>query len=376
MGRRRRGRGEGSIYQRADGRWVGCLSLGNGKRKYFYGATRRDVAEQLTAALRAQQQGMLVAGPRQPVERYLLHWVEAVAPRLRPKTLAAYTLNIRRAIPTIGALTLERLTPVDVQHLYRVLLDRGLSRRSVAQCHAVLHKALADAVRWGMLARNPAALATPPRPERRVPTTLTRAQVRALVAATRGTRWHALWVVLCTTGLRVGEATALRWTDVDMATGRLTVARSLTYLRVPVFAEPKTPRSRRTVYVAPVAVQALTEHRALQDAERVAAGALWQEHDLVFCRPDGTPLAPWQVRHALHQTLARLGLPPLRVHDLRHTAATLLLADGAHPKAVQELLGHATITLTLDTYSHVTPAIHHDVAARMNRLVGADDATP
>lgn len=369
----RRGKGEGSIYRRADGRWVGCISLGNGKRKYLYGKTRKEVAEKLKGALRDQQQGLLTTGPRRTVAAYLAQWLETAKPSVRPRTYESYDLNVRRVLPYLGKLPLASLTPADVQRCYTALLDGGLSRRSVEQCHAVLHRALKQALRWGLIPRNVTEAVSVPRPKRKEMQTLTREQVQALFQATAGDRLHALWVLFCTTGLRLGEATGLRWDDVDLATGRLTVTRALQRQKGVglVFVEPKSARSRRTIHLAPLARQTLQEHRKRQIQERLQAGPLWQDHRLVFCTPTGGPLDPAWVNEALHRALATAGLPRIRVHDLRHTAASLLLAAGTNPKLVQELLGHSTIVLTLDTYSHVTPALHQEVAERMERLLGA-----
>lgn len=367
----RRGHGEGTIYKRTDGRWEGAISLDGRQRKRFYGKTRKEVQEQLTNVLKARQEGLLATGPTQTVAQYLAQWLEdTVKHSVRPRTREAYDLNVRRLVPHLGTIRLNRLTPAQVQAAYAALLDRGLSRRSVEQAHTVLHRALHQAVQWGLIGRNPTEAVAVPRPERREMKTLTAEELQTLFTSTASHRLHALWVVLATTGLRLGEATGLRWEDVDFGGCRVTVRRAVQRQRGKgmVAVEPKTERSRRTVHIAEGTAGALREHKRRQAAERLCAGPLWQDHGLVFCNTTGGPLDPARVRKPFRIALERAGLPNIRVHDLRHSCATLLLSQGVHPKVVQELLGHSTITLTLDTYSHVIPALHMEAATKMNRL--------
>ncbi len=364
----KRGNGEGSIYRRKrDGRWVASVSIA-GKRKVRYGDSRREVREWLTAALRSQQQGLLMAGPAQTVEHYLNRWLEeSVRTSVRPRTYESYDLNVRRLLPYLGKLRLSALGPAAIQASYAALLRRGLSRRSVGQVHAVLHTALRQALLWGLVARNSTEAVLVPRADRREMRTLTDDHLRLLFDATEGSRLYALWVLLATTGLRLGEALGLTWPDIDFERGSLTVRRALQ--RLPkrlggvVLVEPKTDRSRRTVYLAPGTVAALAEHRRRQVEEPLAASERF-----VFTGTTGRPLDASGVSGQFHEALARAGLPNVRVHDLRHTAATHLLTRGVHPKVVQELLGHSTISLTLDTYSHVAPALHAQVADHMEVL--------
>jgi integrase len=277
---------------------------------------------------------------------------------------------MRRLFPLVGHLRLASLTPQAVQAAYAALLTKGLSRRSVEQTHTVLHRALRQAVLWGLMLRNPTDAVTVPRPIRREMRTLTEEEVGRLFRASDGHQLHALWVLLATTGLRLGEALGLLWTDIDFATGRLVVNRALQ--RQPgvgyVFVEPKTARSRRTVYLAPGTITALTEHRRRQVEDQLAAGLEWSNVGLVFASPVGRPIDGTWTTKWFHRALGQAGVPRIRIHDLRHTAATHLLRRGVHPKVVQELLGHSTISLTLDTYSHVAPALHAEVAGHMQAL--------
>jgi integrase len=368
---RRRGNGEGTLYRRSDGRWGATVTLDDGRRKTFYGRNRREVQERLKDLARQREQGLLVASADQLTGDFLARWLEdTVRNSVRPKTYDSYELNVRRLQPLIGSVRLGSLSPAHVQSAYGALLRRGLSARSVHHAHAVLHKALKQAVLWNMIPRNATDAASRPRPVATEMKTLNEDEVRRLFEATADDRMHALWVVLVTTGLRLGEALGLRWDDLDSQSGRLAVRRALQRQRGNglVFVEPKTGKSRRTVYLAAGTVRVLSDHRQRQREERLLNGPAWQESTLVFCTGIGRPLEGGQVSWRFHKALGAAGLPRIRVHDLRHTAATLLLTRGVHPKVVQEMLGHSTIALTLDTYSHVAPALHREVATQMEHL--------
>jgi integrase len=242
----------------------------------------------------------------------------------------------------------------------------------VRHLHRFLHRVFDQAVGWDAAPRNPAKLAAPPRAVRHEFRALTAAQCRRLLAGVRGDRLEALYVVALATGMRQGELLALRWADVDLAAGRLAVRGTLQRDQGGGWAvrEPKTHRSRRQVALAPVAVAALRAHRDRQDAERRTVGSRWEDNDLVFANRVGRPLSAQNlVQRHFHPLLARLSLPRVRFHDLRHTAATLLLAEGVHPKIVSELLGHKEVDVTLNLYSHVTPAMHQAAAEALGKLL-------
>jgi integrase len=289
-GRRRRA-GEGSIYQRADGRWVAAVRLPDGARRYFYAKTQREAIDKLRASQRALDDGLPLGDGRLTVERFLHTWLESVRGAIRPSTYSSYELAVRRLLPRIGRIRLAALDPAAVQHAYTALQDAGLAASSVRLTHRVLHAALKQAVRWGLVGRNVTDLVRAPRPEAREMRTLTAEQLAALFSATEtaGDRLHALWVLLATTGLRLGEALGLRWEDVDLTGGRLTVTRALQRQRGQgmQFVEPKSAAGRRTVFLSQVAVAALRAHRARQLEERLAAGPLWEDIGLVFTTTPG-----------------------------------------------------------------------------------------
>lgn len=372
---RRRGRGEGSVYQQADGRWAARLDLGyvDGKRRrpVFYGKTKREALAKLRAAQAQHAQGLPVTSDRQTVAQYLDQWLKATEPTVRPKTYSGYESIVRvRVVPHIGRRRLAKLTALDVQRLYADLEATGLSKRSIHHTHRVLKRALKQAVLWDLIGRNPCDGATPPRPDRARMQPLTQAQANQFLEATRDHRHAALYVLALTTGMRQGELLGLRWDAIDLEGGRLQVRQTLQRQRDKglVFSEPKTARSRRTIMLSQRAVAALREHRR-QNEQRLKLGSEWDDQNLVFANPTGGPLDPsWQTA-VFKEALKDAGLPDVRFHDWRHTAATLLLAADTHPKVVSELLGHATITLTLDTYSHLIPAMHEQAATTMDALL-------
>jgi integrase len=257
---------------------------------------------------------------------------------------------------------------------YASLLESGLSARSVEQTHCVLHLALKQAMHWGIIGRNPSELVIPPRSRTREMTALNRCQLQHLLSATASTRWHTLWVLLGTTGMRLGEALGLKWDDVDLTKRRLVVRRTL--LRHPgrglIFAPPKTDKSRRTIHLSDAARQSLLHH-GQGEPERRAQADDWREYGLVFTNLHGGPVEAGEINRALTLALQQAGLPHIRVHDLRHTVASLLLEAAVHPKIVQELLGHSTIRLTLDTYSHLAPALHRQAAQTMDMILSRNE---
>ncbi len=259
----------------------------------------------------------------------------------------------------LGDEPVQSLSPALIQATYQHLLRRGLKPYSVLQVHRLLHRTLSHAFHLGLVRRNPTLLVFPPRPSRRPTTALSGEQLLFLLDQTRGDRLHALWVLLSSAGLRIGEALGLRWQDLDLDRGRLSVSRALQRRRGIglVFVEPKTTRSRRAVELTGRAVEVLAEHRRRQSALRLLTPG-WHESGLVFTSLRGGAMEPHQANSELTRALTAAGLPHIRVHDLRHTTATVMLEAGIHPKVVQELLGHKTIATTLDTYSHVMPALH------------------
>lgn len=365
----RRGHGEGSIYPRKDGRWAASITVEGHKRKTYYGKTRREVQEQLKVALREQQQGMLINTPQQTIAQYLTQWLENQQSAIRPRSFERYEQLVRlHILPDLGRVSLEKLTPQRVQALYTCKVKNGLSQTTVGMIHTVLHKALGDAVRWGLVARNVCDAVSPPRRDRYEIQPLTVEQVKQLLTAAKGHPLEALIVLALTTGMRRGELLGLKWQDINLLNGTLQVRRILTrsHGNRYVEAEPKTEKSRRSIVLPSITVEVLKQHKARQEEARQLAGRTWQEKNLVFCSSAGTPLNPSKVLERFKSLLKQAGLPGIRFHDLRHSNATMLLGMGVHPKLVQELLGHNQISMTMDIYSHVLPTMQRDVMDKLD----------
>jgi integrase len=374
----KRGNNEGSISQRSDGRWVARVTVPGGRRLNLYGKTRAEAAAKLTNALKGLADHTLPTEPSTTVDAFLTAWLRDVASiRLRPRTLRSYEQLARlHILPTIGKLRLNKLTPVHLARLY-TQLAQGSAPRSAGHVHRLLHVALSTAVMWGLLGANPADRVDVPRYVRPEIQALTLEQAKALLSAARNDGLEALFVLALTTGMRQAELLGLKWGDVDLAEGTVQVRRSI--YRVAgkgwVESEPKTARSRRNLVLAAPAVDALRRHRASQAKIRLATGSEWENRDLVFCNAFGRPLEQSNIRtRSLIPLLKKAGLPPIRFHDLRHSAASLLLAMGVHPKIVQEQLGHSSIAITLDLYSHAMPSLQADAAKRLGDLLDADEA--
>lgn len=374
----RRGNGEGNIKKRANGTYEARITLEDGKRKSVYGKTRKEVQEKLKVALHEQQQGTLVTAPQQKLEDFLQQWLEDTQKHsIRPRSFERYDEIVRlHIVPVLGRIQLQKLTPQQVQSFYTKKIKEGFKAGTVASFHNVLHKALDTAVRWNLIAKNVCDVVSPPRAVKFEFQPLTVEQVRKLLEVTKGHYMEALFKLALATGMRRGELMGLKWQDVDFNTGMLQVRRILT--RIPskmegkgfIESEPKTKSSRRSVVIASFALDALREHRWRQLDAVKKAGPLWQHHDYVFCTSIGTHINPTtDMLEPLNELLEKAGLPHIRFHDLRHSAASLLMSQGVHPKVVQELLGHSTIGMTMDVYSHVLPSMQQDAISKLNDVL-------
>lgn len=363
---KRRGQGEGSLYQRKDGRWAASLDMGwqDGRRvrRTFYATTRREVVERLTVARRAVEAGLQPTSDRLTVAAYLTDWLDAIRSTVRPSTWQSYRWMVQRQIiPRLGRFSLTKLAAGDVERMLRDM-EPDLSPRSRHHARAVLRTALARAVRHGIIGRNAAALSEPPHVEHVEAESWDAVQVRRFLESVRGHRLEALFIVAIVTGLRQGELLGLRWSDLDLRAGTLTVRHALQRVDGKLqLVETKTARSRRTIPLPELALEALRQLRTAQD------GSIVGTH--LFTTPSGGPLYGTAAWRAFMDAAELAGLPRIRFHSLRHTAASLLLAQGTHPRVVMEMLGHSTIALTMNTYSHVIPALEREAADRMNAIL-------
>jgi len=373
---RRRGNGEGSITRRKDGRWMGRYTVHTAegpKQRAVYGKTRGEVSQKLTRAMADRDSGFTYDTESMIVGDYLGRWLtDAVRDTVRRKTYERYESIVRvHLLPVIGRLKLTALTPAHVRSLYREKLDSGLAPRTVLHIHRTLSKALKQATEDGLIPRNAAGPVKPPRPGTEEIRPLSRDQVQTFLDAVSGERLEALYVLAITAGLRQGELLALKWDDVDLEAGTLQVRRTLSETRGRrTFEAPKSGRGR-SIRLSRRAADALKVHRRAQLKERMTKAGLWEEHGLVFASQVGTTMSGRNLYRAFKIRLKRAGLPEtLRFHDLRHTCATLLLRQGINPKFVQELLGHADISLTLNVYSHVLPDMGDAVASGIDAALG------
>lgn len=373
---RKRGQNEGSIYQRKDGRWVAALSVPGRKSPVTrYARTKVDARKRLREMQSELESGMQLGKAPATLATFLERWLElSVKPSVKARTWEGYESIVRvRIVPRIGQVKVSEVTPALLQGLYSDLADTGLSAHSIRRTHAVLHRAFSQAMRWGEMVRNPCDAVDQPRAGRKEMPTLSADQVGLLLTSTASDRYHAVYALAVTTGMRLGEILGLKWSDVELDAGRLSIRRSLQRQRVGglTFTEPKTAKSRRTVELSRTALAALREHRTRQLRERLAMGAVWQDFDLVFTNAIGGALDPGGVSTAFQVALSSAGLPKVRFHDLRHTAATLCLQAGVHIKLVSEMLGHSSVVITMDTYSHVVPTMHSAAPRAIDELLGA-----
>lgn len=406
---------------------MGRVDLGwrDGKRrsKTIYGRTRRAVGEALRHALKAAERGTLVGDERQTVPEFLARWLNDVArTRVRPRTLDGYEAAVDRHIrPHLEHVRLTKLTPQHLQAWMATLETNGVSAGRRRYARVVLRMALNTALRWRLVTMNAATLIDAPRTTSREIRPLNPDEARALLDACRAHKLDALLTVALACGLRLGEALGLQWGDVDLDAGTLQVRRAVQRFggsataRRPLLAErkrllaalkatprtrdaaeararlnaelqatrqaiakvktsvqvtePKSVRSRRTIALPGVVVTALRSHRVRQLEARLVAGGRWQDRGFIFTSAIGTPLEPRNMTRQFKALLVAAALPNIRLHDLRHSCATLLLAQGVNPRVVMETLGHSQVSLTLNTYSHVLPALQRDAAAKMDAIL-------
>jgi integrase len=372
-----RGKGEGTVFQRQDGRWEASFYLENGKRKSFYGRTQKEALQKLRAAQLEEKQGMLTTGSKQALKHYLEHWLENVhKPKIRISTYVGYRLMLdKHIIPELGNTAVQRLTPQQVEALYAHKLKEGLTPGSVRNIHTVLHKALSHAVRTNLIARNVCDAVEVPRFKRSEMKPLTKEQAQLLLETAKEHRLETLLLVAITTGMRRGELLGLKWQDIDFDERSLQVRRTVSLISRYGYVEnePKTSRGRRKITLPEVLVESLKQHRTRQLEARLKAGTPWQDRNLVFCNTHGDYIDPNYLLYMFDKLLDKAGLPHMRFHNLRHSAATFLLVMGVHVKIVQELLGHSSISMTLDTYSHVLPGLQKEAMDKWNDWFGDGD---
>lgn len=370
----------GQIIKRGDNSWTVRIFLGrdaNGKRNYFnqtVRGTKKDAQKFLTAKLREKDLGVLIEPAAMPLREYLTRWLDEVAkPRLRARTHEQYTWLVKGYIEkALGTRRLSDVQPYDVQKFYSDLQKQGLSGRTVRYTHNVLSSALKQAVRWKMISSNPCDHCDLPRHEKKEMKYLSSEQTSRFLSTAKQSKWFVLFLLAIETGMRPEEYFGLQWKDIDFDQGVLVVRRALVFVKGGgfIFTQPKTSRSSRNIPLSIRIISELKDYKRGQLQKRLILGSCYENYDLVFASGLGTPLSNKNIinRH-FRPLLKKADLPQIRLYDLRHTTATLLLSANENPKIVSERLGHASIALTLDTYSHVLPSMQKSATAKMEKMM-------
>lgn len=365
MAHGRRANNEGSVYwDNNRKRYVAQISLPNGKRRSKTGKSQREVLDWLTNERNKVLKGTYVTDDKLTVADHLNRYLEDVARHsVRPKTFATYKGYIdNHVIPELGRIKLAGLRPDHVQSFYRKKLDEGLAARTVEQIHAILHKALKQALRWGLVSRNVTDLVDVPRPKRNPPTIWNTKQVNTFLKHAENHAYYPIYVLAIYTGMRQSEILGIHRDDVSLKDGVVNVRHTLQRIPnkglqvVPV----KSDKSKRSVALSGTALKVLEKHLATDGP------------GLIFTTSKGTPVDARELVRHFKRVLTEARLPDIRFHDLRHFHASALLQAGVNPKVVQERLGHSTAALTLNVYSHVIPSLQKDAAEKFEAIISSD----
>jgi integrase len=350
--------------------WSAVLFLGYdhmGKRKYkWHGGfkTKKEAEKFLAAKIQELNSGTLIEPSKQTVSEYLDSWLKFKQTQVRPNTFINWESKVRlHIVPHIGHIQLANLRPEHVDKLYSTLKEEGLSTHSIIHCHRILHNALGRAVKWNLIPRNVIDAVDPPKLERKKLEVWTTEQAIQFLRVAQESRYFVFFLLAITTGMRRGEILGLKWDDIDFENEQLIVRRTVSWATGKMKElEPKTERSRRVIALPPQTLEALRQHKVRQMEERLKLGEQYQFGNYVVTKENGVvPHHTWIHEH--YEKLCRkAGVPYIRIHDLRHTHASLLLEQGVHPKIVSERLGHSTIGITLDIYTHVLPSLQHKAA--------------
>jgi integrase len=347
-------------------------TTGKRRQKRLAAETKKRLEDLLATHVASMASGTYADASKLTVSEYIDQWLGSLDQSVRPQTHRRYADLLRQhAVPRLGGVLLAKLTPLHIQQLEADRLGAGLAANTVLMLHMVLHRALKQAMRWNLIQRNVTEAVDPPRPGRGEYTAWSAAQAARFLAAAERDDYAALWRLAILTGMRRGELLGVKWEDLDLDRGTLAVQRTISRTATGNWGPgaPKTSSGRRSVALQASAVDALRRHRTRQLEHRLAVGTFYQDRGYVFTAPDGRPLHVNALVARFTKLTITARLPRIRFHDLRHTAATLMLANGEHPKQVQERLGHSSIAVTLDLYSHVTENMQRQAADRLEALL-------
>jgi integrase len=372
--KKRREKGDGSIYQRSsDGMYVAYTRLADGQKKYVYAKTRKEVAAKLKELQANIERGLHVAKRADTVETYLRYWLQIHRTQIKYSTYVSYSGHLKLVYAHIGKIKLQKLQTDQIQAMYADLAGY-IEPNTICLLHRIIKTAFKAAVKWKMLAANPCQAAEPPQAEKHNSSVLTPDQCLTLLATAKSSNMECFVTLALGLAMRRGELLALRWADIDIEKQIVHVDRTASYLvdettgkHAYTVTSPKTASGRRSIQIPAFIIPILKSHKVQQTTARLKAGE-WEDKDLVFPGLHGNTISLGSLRLRFKKLLEAAGLPDIRIHDLRHSSATLLLSMGVPAKVVSEILGHSSIQITMDIYGHVLPTMQEDAMGKMDRF--------
>jgi integrase len=368
---KRRGHHEGGVWYEANqNRWVASVTIGPGKRKRVMCKTKQEAIRVKNELLRKANDGMLPTSEDVKIKEFFPEWLDAIANDVRVSTFVKYKKLSKYIIADLGELTIQKITPYQIKLFYNKKLADGLSTKTVHSIHGVMHVAFKAALSWGYVTRNVCDNVEPPKIVSKEGTALTVEQAKELLAHVKEHRLEVFLTMAIVTGMRRGELLALKWSALDLTRGIAVVLATVDY--IPHFGyvetEPKTKAGRRPISLPPFLITMLKEHKAKQEQQRNKVGDAWEKRDLVFPDLHGGYFNPRYLEKTFSKIIQESGLPPIHLHDLRHSGASILLSMGINIKIIQQILGHSNISITLDTYSHLLPSMQDDAVNMWDKL--------
>jgi len=368
---KKRGNNEGSIYKRSNGKWRAQVTI-DGRRLTFSAETKRAGQEWLRKTLNEIDNGLTYKASQTTLDSFIRGWFISIEPSLKYNTFRQYKqIAEQHILPVLGQFKLKEIKPEHIQELYNVMVGNGKGLRTVQLTHSVFHRALNDAMRLGLISRNPDGVTNPPKPIAKEMSFFDEGQAQKLLIAANGDPNFAIFHMAIATGMRQAELLGLKWSDLFWEKMYLQVQRQVTRKKGGgyEFTSPKTRSGTRRVDLGKMTIKILQEHQQSQFLKMKLAGENWQDQDLMFTSQIGTPMDRDNLRKQFKKLLRKAGLPEIRFHDLRHTAASLMLNSGVPVIVVSKRLGHARPSITLDIYGHLIPSKQQEAAALMDQIL-------